>query len=75
MSRFDIRDGKNRYLPCSKCGAEFGMGLVRRSGKLAVECTCGHRGPDVGEPVGEAQDKAAFDGWNSVAKRALEVAG
>lgn len=71
---FDIADGRNRYEPCPKCKAIFGMGLTTRSGRLAVECDCGHRGPEIEVPLFEQwstwpvswhqRDRQAFDAWN-----------
>jgi len=74
MSDFDISDGKNQYRPCRKCGNHFEMGLRHRKGTLAVEYTCGHRGPEIAVPPMDdpgwaanwnARDKAAFDAWNT----------
>ncbi|HDR9105444.1 helix-turn-helix domain-containing protein [Paraburkholderia sp. A3RO-2L] len=71
---FDIRDGRNRYAPCPRCKATSGMGLSTRARKLAVECDCGHRGPDVDVPAfadwaswpvpAHERDRLAFEGWN-----------
>jgi hypothetical protein len=70
MAKFDIRDGKNRYMPCMNCGARYGMGLVTRGGKLAVQCgTCGNRGPDVSGPIGSDQDKSALGAWNGMTRK------
>ena len=67
---FDITDGRNRYEPCPKCGADFGMGLVVRKGTLAVECDCGFRGPEVAAtPPSPKSDKAAFEAWNRIASQ------
>ena len=65
---FDIRDGRNRYQPCPQCGFEFDMGLVTKQGLMAVQCmTCGFRGPEIPNATpSAANDKAAFDGWNSL---------
>lgn len=50
------------------------MGLRHRGNTLAVECDCGHRGPEIPVPPLDdpswmpnraARDKAAFDAWNA----------
>jgi len=74
---FDICDGKNKYNPCQKCGATFGMGLSTRNNRLAVECgECGRRGPEVIVPEMvdaewlrncAARDEQAFLAWNGAA--------
>lgn len=65
--QFDITDGKNRYEPCPRCGAEFNMGLVTQKNLLAVQCMeCGLRGPEIDNTRPSPEnDKAAFDGWNT----------
>lgn len=50
---FDISDGRNRYEPCPSCDREDGMGLVALKQTLAVQCFCGHRGPEVEVPPPE----------------------
>jgi hypothetical protein len=66
---FDISDARNRYEPCLVCNAEFGMGLVTKSGMLAVQCMeCGFRGPEVPRSQGTGSDEAAFDAWNALAR-------
>lgn len=73
---FDITDPKNKYEQCPRCESEFDMGLVRRNGKLAVECMhisgdgqqCDFRGPEIAGDAGSDQDKAAFDSWNSICR-------
>jgi hypothetical protein len=75
---FDISSGRNRYEPCPQCNAAHGMGLITRRRQLAVECDCGHRGPELEcpplaqwatwpVPSGE-RDRLAFEGWNTAAR-------
>ncbi|MBU9200137.1 hypothetical protein KTD31_01800 [Burkholderia multivorans] len=71
---FDICDARNRYALCPSCKASSGMGLRTRGQKLAVECECGHRGPEVDVPAladwatwpvpAHERDRQAFEGWN-----------
>ena len=71
---FDICDARNRYAPCPRCEATAGMGLRTLAQKLAVECDCGHRGPEVDVPAladwatwpvpAHERDRQAFEGWN-----------
>ncbi len=65
--QFDIRDPKNRYLPCPRCQTTLGMCLERKQGVLAVVCTkCSFRGPGfVGYPS-HLQDRMAFEAWNAL---------
>lgn len=66
---FDISDAaRNRYADCPFCNRDFGMGLHRRGGQLAVVCDCGHEGPWVaGTPPGPESDMQAFNAWNRAA--------
>lgn len=72
---FDITDGRNRYEPCSACGASVGMGLTSAARRLFVVCAaCGHQGPGIEVPpleqwstwpVSSAErDRLAFEAWN-----------
>jgi hypothetical protein len=79
---FDIADGRNQYEPCPSCKSSFGMGLATRNGRLAVQCDCGHRGPDVDVPppaqwstwpvASHERDRQAFEGWNAHARDGLQ---
>jgi hypothetical protein len=70
---FDITDARNKYNPCKKCGNCL-VGLRTRNGRIAVECDCGHRGPEIPawmelscDDRGSWEvDKLAFDEWNAL---------
>lgn len=68
--KFDIRDGRNRYAPCPRCGATLGMGLITKTTGLAVQCagSCDFRGPEIAVTGAWSpeDDRAAFDAWNSL---------
>lgn len=56
------------YLDCPRCKQDWGMGLMYRDHRLAVECIdCGFRGPDVEESVPiEERDALAIAGWRAL---------
>jgi hypothetical protein len=72
---FDLNDGRNVYQPCPSCKKHYGVGLIQRRGRQAIECDCGHRGPEIDIPTLEQwvswpvprheRDRLAFDGWNN----------
>jgi hypothetical protein len=87
---FDITEGRNRYEPCPACKADFGMGLSVKVAKpifkLAVECSCGFRGPEIECPdptipgaweawpvPSHQRDKQAFDAWNALPRNSENV--
>jgi hypothetical protein len=70
---FDITDTQNKYNLCKKCGGNS-VGLRTRKGRIAVECDCGNRGPEIpawlelscDDRQSWEVDKLAFDGWNAL---------
>lgn len=53
------------YIDCPSCKQDWGMGLVDRRAKLAVECMdCGFRGPEI-EPMEDLmeRERLAIEAW------------
>lgn len=59
------------YIDCPSCKQDWGMGLVYRDGKLAVECVdCGFRGPDIDRSVDiRDRDCLAIEAWRALPRR------